>query len=116
MPSEKRKEQTRAANRKWEKKNPEKVKANQKKWKKENKGYHNEYNKKYNGSPQVKARNMANNKIKIPKGMLCQNCHLVPAVEKHHPDYSKPLDILFVCKKCHTKLHTQLKAKAGGKI
>lgn len=22
-------------------------------------------------------------------------------IERHHPDYSKPLEVIFVCKSCH---------------
>ena len=45
------------------------------------------------------------NKIKIPKGQLCQICSVKLAVERHHEDYSKPLEVLFVCNKCHNTIH-----------
>lgn len=47
---------------------------------------------------QVKAR-----KIKIPKGQICQECHKRKATIKHHDDYSKPLDVKYVCYNCHNK-------------
>lgn len=28
-------------------------------------------------------------------------------IEKHHPDYSQPLDIIWLCKKCHTEIHNK---------
>ena len=40
-------------------------------------------------------------KIKIPKNQICQICNKNLAVERHHDDYSKPLEITFVCKKCN---------------
>jgi len=52
----------------------------------------------------VKAGATARYKIKIPKGTTCFFCDNL-AEERHHPDYSKPLIILFVCKKCHIKIH-----------
>jgi hypothetical protein len=35
----------------------------------------------------------------------CQKCGSAENVQRHHEDYSKPLDITFLCKKCHTKEH-----------
>ena len=31
-------------------------------------------------------------------------------VEKHHPDYSKPLEVIWLCRPCHLALH---KASSG---
>ncbi len=44
----------------------------------------------------------ANNKIKIPKAQICQKkgCKNL-AIQKHHRDYSKPLEVMFLCKDCH---------------
>lgn len=43
--------------------------------------------------------------IKIPEGKLCEICNKSFAIEKHHPDYSKPKDVKFLCKQCHEDLH-----------
>lgn len=51
----------------------------------------------------VKAR-VASRVIKIPKGQKCQFCNKEMAIEKHHEDYSKPLEVIFTCKPCHHKL------------
>lgn len=60
------------------------------------------YNKRY--PEKIKAQNMASS-IKIPKGELCNVCYENIAIEKHHPDYSKPLEVIFICVKCHNKIH-----------
>jgi hypothetical protein len=30
-------------------------------------------------------------------------------LQKHHPDYTKPLEIKWLCRKCHIELHKQIK-------
>jgi hypothetical protein len=32
---------------------------------------------------------------------LCEGCNLPEKLEKHHPDYSKPLLVVWFCKRCH---------------
>lgn len=32
---------------------------------------------------------------------LCQTCGLDKRLEKHHPDYSRPLLVVWLCKRCH---------------
>ena len=52
------------------------------------------------------ARRITNNKLgKIPQGTICEICNQNSAVHKHHLDYTNPLVIKFVCRKCHNKLH-----------
>jgi hypothetical protein len=48
----------------------------------------------------------------IRTGMLirpkqCSKCFVIPkrAVEGHHPDYSKPLEVLWLCHRCHRSTH-----------
>lgn len=36
----------------------------------------------------------------------CAKCGGTPA-EKHHPDYAKPLEVEWLCRKCHRKLHRE---------
>lgn len=40
----------------------------------------------------------------------CEVCNEKDAVERHHPDYSKPLDVVSVCIPCHKQIHN------GGKL
>jgi ribosomal protein S27AE len=37
----------------------------------------------------------------IVKPNKCSHCNLKGKIEGHHEDYSKPLDVIWVCKPCH---------------
>lgn len=45
---------------------------------------------------------------------FCEGCGLKSArLEKHHPDYSKPLLVVWLCKRCHAiadKIRRRLEA------
>lgn len=43
---------------------------------------------------------------KITK-LPCVKCNN-PVVEAHHPDYSKPLDVVWLCRDCHMTEHANL--------
>jgi ribosomal protein S27AE len=53
---------------------------------------------------------------KIQNGLLvaqpCENCG-APKAEAHHEDYSKPLDITWLCTKCHVNLHKEKRQPQG---
>ena len=40
----------------------------------------------------------------------CDKCGL-PATEAHHEDYTKPLEIIWLCSSCHGLLHARLRAR-----
>jgi hypothetical protein len=42
---------------------------------------------------------------KLIKPDTCQKCGLKKRIEAHHPDYSKPLEVMWFCKKCHIEEH-----------
>ena len=42
-------------------------------------------------------------KIKKPK--LCQKCGKRKRLQGHHKDYSKPLDVMWLCIDCHMEQH-----------
>lgn len=37
----------------------------------------------------------------------CENCGAIGPVQAHHHDYSKPLDVEWICKTCHAQEHTR---------
>jgi len=39
------------------------------------------------------------------KSKPCVQCGGINNIHAHHPDYSKPLDIIWLCYYCHRKLH-----------
>jgi len=45
----------------------------------------------------------------LSKPSECCMCQKPKKVEAHHDDYSKPLDVLWVCRQCHLKKHGKLK-------
>jgi hypothetical protein len=57
------------------------------------------------------ARDIARHKIEIPKDQICVVCNKNPATQREHRDYSKPLDISFVCGFCNKQLGGGINAK-----
>jgi protein-arginine kinase activator protein McsA len=55
----------------------------------------------------MRVRAQANHAIrdKKIKRLSCCVCGSEENIEKHHPDYNKPLDIIWLCKKHHHELH-----------
>jgi hypothetical protein len=52
------------------------------------------------------AKNILSNAIRDKK-IVKQECFICgnAKVEAHHPDYSRPLDVVWLCKKHHTEVH-----------
>jgi len=41
----------------------------------------------------------------ILKPDICSVCKNKEIIEGHHMDYSKPLEVVWLCRKCHSNLH-----------
>lgn len=112
------------------KRNPEKYKRNKRSWtaNPENRELQKETRKKWNDANIEKAREMRKewedkNKIKmkahwavrsaIKKGKLvrpytCEKCGSIEPIQAHHDDYSKPLEVRWLCQPCHRKRHIEI--------
>lgn len=44
---------------------------------------------------------------KIIRPTICPKCGVEGLIEAHHFDYSKPLDVIWLCSDCHHKLHVE---------
>lgn len=67
------------------------------------------YAAKGKGSPERAARIAVGNAIRdgrLERGEVCFFCSTSTALQAHHPDYSKPFDVFWLCPSCHGKLHT----------
>jgi hypothetical protein len=51
------------------------------------------------------ALNLAISKGQIVKPETCELCGFNGVIDGHHWDYSKPLDAVWCCRKCHKRLH-----------
>ena len=47
------------------------------------------------------------NSGELIKPDVCSECGTVDRVPGHHEDYSKPLEVIWLCGKCHRKRHKQ---------
>ena len=45
-------------------------------------------------------------------GKKCAKCGSIRSLERHHEDYTKPLDVVILCHQCHMRLHYQLPKRA----
>lgn len=132
MNKKKRQDYMKEYNRKWREKNKDYYKIyykenkenevkRKKEWREENPLKHREHNKKCyhkNGRTWRKASREYNQIIRktrtavangaVDKKEHCENCGhdgSIYRLEKHHPDYSDPLKIIWLCSKCHKNLH-----------
>jgi len=56
-----------------------------------------------------KAREAVRNAVrygKMQKSNTCEMCGKQGTTQAHHEDYSKPLDVIWVCTTCHGKIHS----------
>jgi hypothetical protein len=76
-----------------------------------------EYWKKYRMANRMKAKARSMVAHAVQSGRLarrpCVECCSTDGVEGHHEDYSKPLDVIWLCRTCHRALHESRKRTIG---
>lgn len=88
-------EQRNAKTREWQKNNAEFIAQKQRDYAKEN-------------PEKVKARHIVSRALKsgvLSKPLCCQHCGKEKCLNAHHADYTKPLDVIWVCIRCHRAIH-----------
>lgn len=45
------------------------------------------------------------------KAKPCERCGFALGVQAHHEDYGKPLDVVWLCTKCHGERHREINAE-----
>jgi|SRR5580658_3767702 hypothetical protein len=82
--------------REWRQTNKEKYNAQINEWQKNNRDKVNAYRKLYRA---IKSG-------KVQRQYVCQDCgSKASRIDAHHEDYSKPLDVLWLCRQCHRNRH-----------
>lgn len=70
---------------------------------------HRKLSLKYNKTNRAKARSILNHAIrdgKLTRPENCSSCNRSDLkINGHHPDYNKPLEVLWLCSECHGKIH-----------
>lgn len=59
-----------------------------------------------NNLEKVKARYKARYYNKPPE--KCSECDFKGVVDGHHSDYSKPLEVVWLCRQCHANAHKEI--------
>jgi len=98
------------ARKKWYLENKEAVAYKVAKWKTENKDSYYESNKKWaENNPEKRRAHWKTEKAiktgKILKPDACSKCGWIGVLHAHHPDYSEPLAVMWLCPSCHGKEH-----------
>jgi len=103
------KEWNRIAARKRYNENPKKYRDIVKNHRKSNSERLSEHQKEYRKDNQekIKAQRLAITVYPISQTCSVVGCNEIG--ERHHPDYSKPLDIVWLCKKHHEEIHRKIR-------
>lgn len=62
--------------------------------------------KRYNTDPEHRRKHLARVATKRMVKKPCSKC-MSSEAEKHHEDYTKPLEVVWLCRSCHLELHSE---------
>lgn len=68
-----------------------------------------DYNRQWRTPDIMRAHNMTARKLKYSKPENCERCKTRLAQMAHHPDYSKPNEVEWICFRCHRRLKNDIK-------
>jgi len=98
--------------------NNKQVRANHKKYSKITYHRHKEKIKEYAKESYDPLKGSARRKVyyalkkgRLIKPDLCQDCGHKKKLNAHHHDYTKPLDVIWLCRDCHGKQHRKYEFK-----
>ena len=95
-----------AANRRWRHANPEKSQASKTRWDERNRDKKRAYLAEWEARNPIRRRahtavNRALKDGRLIRPEACERCASTGRLEAHHPDYLKPLDVEWLCVRCH---------------
>jgi|SRR5882757_1543755 len=101
----------------WRKLNSEKALEHDRKWRAKNRKKVKQFKNNYKARYPLKfiaqqALTWAVSRGKIIRPKACSNCSSKCKPEGHHPDYSKPLSVIWLCRPCHLELHCKQREEA----
>lgn len=67
----------------------------------------------------VRARSRVNRAVRdgrLVKPEACSRCGATQRIEAHHEDYSRPLDVTWMCARCHRRVHVREARDAQGGV
>ena len=105
-------EQAKEANRKWCEANRERKAENNRKWREENPERKAENNRKWRkANPEkIRAQTTVENALKanrLTKPTQCEDCGRGARLHGHHSDYTRPLEVNWLCPLCHSARHSE---------
>ena len=96
---------------KWRTNNARKKKKDDQEYRLNNPEKFRKYVEKWRNNNPEKTKAHIKVRSAIKKGLLtptkCEKCESTEKIEAHHPDYAKPLEVMWLCRKCHKKIHIE---------
>lgn len=102
-------------NRNYQKDNAAKISELKRKYYAEHREQIAEVRRKYRkeNSEKTKAMDIANQAIRkgiLKRSNICSKCGVCSGImDAHHPDYLRQLDVVWLCRSCHQKLHVKMR-------
>ena len=73
-----------------------------------NKKWREEHPKEYKAHADMNTAIVAG---RLVKPAVCSNCNRGGKIEGHHEDYDKPLEIVWLCIRCHNDRHVEIRRR-----